>query len=85
MRRVKFQCDRELRAVRCRHRAVKAAHISKLKPRLFDDEIDQSPALQKMRASNPFSRDTYPLIIERLVQAISAGNTICQPPGFALW
>ena len=36
---------------------------------LFDDEIDQSPALQKMRAGYPYPRDVYPFIIERLVQA----------------
>ncbi len=36
---------------------------------LFDDEIAQSPALQKMRGGYPFPRDVYPLIIERLAQA----------------
>ncbi len=33
------------------------------------DEIDQSPALQKMLVGYPFPRDVYPLIIERLADA----------------
>jgi adenylate cyclase len=36
---------------------------------LLGDEIERSPALQKMQAGFPFPRDVYPLIIERLAQA----------------
>ena len=33
------------------------------------DDIDRSPALQKMQGGYPFPRDVYPLIIERLAKA----------------
>ena len=48
--------------------AIDAATISL--DNAFDDEIDASPALRAMKASGwPWSRDVYPMIIERLLNA----------------